>query len=183
MSGRVGAASALLALALASCTTTVDSVGYNGTGGSIHLQPLKRLPSYPNPFRDELGKSDTDIATKIANTFAQLFYGTGDQLIYYATGDQAYIQDVLHGDIRTEGIGLAMMICVQLDKRSEFDRLWTYATKQMKQRDGARAGYFQSSCDEVNGTAPCDDPYGEPQMDTARNCAHDRRRSDSGRDN
>ena len=178
MLGRVGAALALLALA--SCTTTVDSVGYNGTGGSVRLQPLKRLPSYPNPFRDELGKSDTDIATKIANTFTQLFYGTGDQLIYYPTGDQAYIQDVLHGDIRTEGIGLAMMICVELDKRSEFDRLWNYADRQMRQKDGPRAGYFQSSCDEVTGTAPCDDPYGESQLVTALIFAHDRWRSDSG---
>ena len=31
--------------------------------------------------------------------------------------DQAYIQDTLHGDMRTEGIGLAMMIAVELDKR------------------------------------------------------------------
>jgi oligosaccharide reducing-end xylanase len=176
--GRVGAASALLALA--SCTTTVDSVGYNGAGGGTHLRPLNPLPSYPNPFRDELGKSDTDIATKIANTFTQLFYGASDEVIYYPMGDQAYIQDVLHGDIRTEGIGLAMMICVELDKRSEFDRLWTYAGRQMKQKDPPRAGYFQSSCDTVTGTEPCDDPYGESQMLTALIFAHDRWTSTSG---
>jgi oligosaccharide reducing-end xylanase len=176
--GRVGAAAALLALA--SCTTTVDSVGYNGAGGGAHLRPLKQLPSYPNPFRDDLKKSDTDIATKIANTFAQLFYGAADQVIYYPTADQAYIQDVLHGDIRTEGIGLAMMICVQLDKRSEFDRLWNYATAQMKQVAAPRAGYFQSSCDTVNGTEPCDDPYGMSQMLTALIFAHDRWTSTSG---
>jgi len=176
--GRVCAASALLALA--SCTTTVDSLGYNGAGGGAHLRPLTRLTSYPNPFRNDLGKSDTDIATKIANTFTQLFYGTGDQMIYYPTGDQAYILDVLHGDIRTEGIGLAMMICVQLDKRSEFDRLWNYAVTQMKQKDPPRAGYFQSSCDIVNGTEPCDDPYGMSQILTALIFAHDRWTSTSG---
>ena len=63
--------------------------------------------------------------------------------------EQAYIQDTLHGDIRTEGIGLAMMICIQLDKRAEFDRLWTYADTQMKHTDPPRRGYFESSatCD------------------------------------
>lgn len=175
---RVGAAGALLALA--SCTTTVDSVGYNGPGG-VHLQPLKRLSAYPNPFHDELGKSDADIQSKIVATFTQLFYGNADQMIYYpTTPDQAYIQDVLHGDIRTEGIGLAMMITVELDKRMEFDRLWTYALTQMKQKDPPRAGYFQSSCDIVNSTEPCDDPYGEAQMVTALIFAHDRWTSTSG---
>jgi oligosaccharide reducing-end xylanase len=179
MFARVGAASALLALA--SCTTTVDSVGYNGPGG-VHLRRVKQPATYPNPFRDELGKSDAEIATKIAATFSQLFYGNADQMIYYQTSaDQAYIQDVLHGDIRTEGIGLAMMITIELDKRLEFDRLWTYASTQMKQKKGSlRSGYFQSSCDTVTGTEPCDDPYGEAQMVTALIFAHDRWTSTSG---
>ena len=41
--------------------------------------------------------------------------------------DQAEIRDTFHNDdIRTEGFGYAMMIAVQLDKRTEFDRMWTY---------------------------------------------------------
>ena len=162
-------------LALASCTSTVDSVGYNGTDG-IDLRPLDRQRTYPNPFKS-LGKTDKEVADKIAATWTQLFYGDPNlQAIYVPVGsDQAYIQDTLHMDIRTEGIGLAMMIAVELDKRGEFDRLWKYADTVKKQKAGPRAGYFESSCDTAAMTTmACDDPYGMAQMLTALIFAHGR---------
>jgi oligosaccharide reducing-end xylanase len=96
--------------------------------------------------------------------------------------DQANIQDILHDrEVRTEGIGLAMMIAVELDKRTEFDRLWTYANNVARYMDPARAGYFQSRCDTtMSTTGPCDDPYGMQQMLMALIFAHDRWNSDSG---
>jgi len=165
-------------LALASCTSTVDSVGYNGVGGAvgIRLQKVHGPTTYPNPFRDVM-KTDAEVADKIARTWNQLFYGDpGNQAIYVPVGaDQAYIQDTLHLDKRTEGIGLAMMIAVQLDKRTEFDRLWRYAEAEMKQKDGPRRGYFASRCDTAAmTTVECDDPYGEAQILTALIFAHDR---------
>lgn len=162
-------------VALASCTSTVDSVGYNGSGG-IHLRLLARRATYPNPLKD-LNRTDKEVADKIAATWNQLFYGDpGFEAIYVPMGiDQAYIQDTLHVDIRTEGIGLAMMIAVELDKRSEFDRLWRYADTVKKHKDGPAAGYFESSCDTAAMTkVPCDDPYGMAQMLTALIFAHDR---------
>ena len=178
----VVAVSALPALcALASCGKTVDSVGYNGTSG-VHLNKVMGPATYPNPFKD-LGKTDAEIAVKIADTFQRLFYGDPNlQAIYVPMGtDQAYIQDTLHLDRRTEGIGLAMMICIQLDKRAEFDRLWTYADTQMKQKDPPRRGYFESRCDTLTATTvPCDDPYGEQQMVTALIFANDRWGSGTG---
>ncbi len=176
------AVSALPALcALASCGRTVDSVGYNGAGG-VHLNKVTGPATYPNPFKD-LGKTDAEVAVKIADTFQKLFYGDPNlQAIYVPMGtEQAYIQDTLHLDRRTEGIGLAMMICIQLDKRAEFDRLWTYADTQMKQIDPPRSGYFESRCDTLTATTmPCDDPYGEQQMVTALIFAHDRWGSKTG---
>ena len=165
-------------LALVSCTSTVDSVGYNGVGGAggLRLRRVHGPETYPNPFK-QLGKTDMEVADKIARTWNQLFYGDpGLAAIYVPVGtDQAYIQDTLHMDIRTEGIGLAMMIAIQLDKRAEFDRLWTYANVQMKHKDGPQRGYFQSSCDgAAMTTMACDDPYGESQMLTALIFAHDR---------
>ncbi|HMF40070.1 MAG TPA: glycosyl hydrolase family 8 [Polyangia bacterium] len=168
-------------LALASCTSTVDSVGYNGIGG-IHLQPLKRLPSYPNPFKD-LGKADTDVATKIDAAFTQLFHGdAGTQAIYFPVGTgQANIQDIYHNsEVRTEGIGLAMMICVELNKRMEFDALWSYALNVLQYKDGPRQGYFQSTCDTVMSSQICDDPYGEAQMVMALIFANDQWGSTTG---
>jgi len=163
-----------LALGTTGCKGTQDSLGYNSKAG---LRPLDKRPSsYPNLFR-EVGHSDTEIANKIAAWFTQLFHGdAGSQAIYFPVGtDQANIQDILHAkEIRTEGIGLAMMIAVQLDKREEFDRLWTYATTVLERQDGAGRGYFQSHCDMPTTTQPCDDPYGEQQMLMALIFAHDR---------
>jgi oligosaccharide reducing-end xylanase len=167
---------ALLALA-AGCTSTVDSLGYNDQGGIV-LHPMTGPPAYPNAFRDLLGKSDPDIATKIATAFAQLFHGdAGTQAIYFTVGtDQADVQDVFHGDVRTEGMGLGMIICVELDKRDEFDRLWRYAKATLAVADGAAKGYFNSQC-QVPGSndwMACLDPFGLQQFVMALLLANDR---------
>jgi oligosaccharide reducing-end xylanase len=177
-SGRATALAALalvLAAGLAGCDGTADSIGYDENAGG-HLRPLKKPPTYPNLFR-EAGYSDVEIANKIAAWFTQLFHGDpGTQAIFFpVSADQANIQDILHGkEIRTEGMGLGMMIAVQLDKREEFDRLWTFASNVLERKDGAAVGYFQSHCDTPTATEACDDPYGEQQMLTALIFAHDR---------
>ena len=53
-----GVALAATLFVLASCTTTVDSIGYNASGG-VHLRPVTGPATYPNPFKD-LQKSDAD---------------------------------------------------------------------------------------------------------------------------
>jgi oligosaccharide reducing-end xylanase len=164
---------------LPSCGSTLDSIGCNeqdhgldGGGslaGGINLAPLLGPASYPNAFRDLLGKSDGEIAAKIADTFNQLFHGDAkSQAIFVPTGtDQAYILDVLHGEIRTEGIGLGMIIAVELDKRDEFDRLWRYA-KSIQIADGPGQGYFPSFCAVgTNTDEACNDPFGLQQIATA----------------
>ncbi len=165
------------ALLPVACGKTVDSLGYNGAG-ALPLGPLTGPPTYPNAFRDLLGKTDAEIAAKIAATFAQLFHGDpATQAIYVPIGtDRAYIQDVLHSDVRTEGLGLAMLVAVELDKRDELDRLWTYA-KSTPPRfgSGASSGYFLSFCETASAsTAPCLDPFGLQQMLMALIFANDR---------
>jgi len=185
---RSGAATAPAVLALAcavvcsACSSTTDSIGYNGTGG-FHLQQLKRLPTYPNAFR-ALNYTDAQIADKIATMFAQLFYGTpaDQQAIYFPMGaDEAVIEDILHGkEIRTEGMGLAMMITVELDKREEFDKLWRYADAKLRVTTGPNAGYFRSRCQGLVAPEDCLDPYGLQQMLMALVFAHGRWGSDTG---
>ena len=92
--------------------------------------------------------------------------------------DQAEIRDTFHNnDIRTEGFGYAMMIAVQLDKRTEFDRMWTYVkavrSYPMTEPSG---GYFRSSCDSVPPAeaVSCNDPFGHAQFVTALLFAKDR---------
>jgi len=61
--------------------------------------------------------------------------------------------------VRTEGIGLAMLIAVELDKKDEFDQLWRYSKGVLQQPSGAARGYFSSFCGE-DTAAPCYDAYG-----------------------
>jgi oligosaccharide reducing-end xylanase len=162
-----------LALALfASCKPTLHSIGCGENGYTLHggaaLAPLIAPASYPNAFREVLGKSDADISAKIAAAFDQLFHGDpSSQAIYFTTGtDQAYILDVLHDDVRSEGMGLGMMIAVELGKRDEFDRLWRYA-KSNQYASGPSQGYFPSFCNKGTIVVACDDPYGLQQIATA----------------
>ena len=146
------------------------------------MRNLTPLASCPNAFRDVLGKSDAASSAKLEAAFAQLFHGTEDQTIYYPEGtDQAYIKDILHGDVRTEGIGYGMIITVELNKRTEFDALWTYAKNKLKYTTGANSGYFLSSCDtSTTTTTPCIDPFGYEQFAMALIFAHDRWKSTTG---
>ena len=168
-------AAALMTVALPACRSTVDSLGYNDAD-HIPLHPLVGPAAYANPFRDVLGKSDAEIAAKIAGAFAQLFHGDpSTQAIYFPVGaDRGFIQDILHADVRTEGIGYGMLVAVELDKRDELDRLWTYARTTLRIASGPSAGYFSSFCDTSAAAIPCLDPFGLQQMTMALIFAHDR---------
>lgn len=164
--------------ALGACQSTVDSLG-SRDGGSNVLPPLRPLTgpaSYPNPFRDVLGKSETEIANKITGAFEQLFHGNPTtEAIYFSAGtDGAYIRDILHDDIRSEGLSCGMMVAVQLDARTEFDRLWTYAKSMLRHDSGPNEGYYRSYCDVARGSVPCVDPFGHQQFTMALIFAHDR---------
>jgi oligosaccharide reducing-end xylanase len=158
--------------ATAACSSTTDSLGYNGANGIV-LHPIHGPAEYPNAFRDVLGASDDEIQSKIDAAYDQLFHGdSGLEAIYFtSSSDQAYIRDIYHDDIRTEGIGYAMMISVELNKRDEFDKLWRYAKAQMQVTSGPAAGYFSSVCDP---TMTCYDPFGLQQFVMALLLAQDR---------
>jgi oligosaccharide reducing-end xylanase len=169
------AAVAALALGLCACGSTTDSLGYDNTE-SATLHMVTGPASYPNPFRDLLMQSDANISSKINNAFNTLFHGSPSYAFYTEVGtDQAYIQDTLHNDIRTEGMGLGMMICVEMNKEYEFDKLWTYSKQVMQVGSGPNAGYFDSFCNDVDGNpTACLDPYGFQQFVTALIFANDR---------
>lgn len=99
---------------------------------------------YPNLFTDLLNISPERVQARVDSAWQQLFHGDPDsQAVYYPVGDDmAYILDVLHGDIRSEGQSYGMMIAVQMDKKGEFDRLWKWARTFMQHASGPRQGYF-----------------------------------------
>jgi len=107
---------------------------------------------YRNLFK-ERGHSETEITAKIDKAFQQLFHGdSASQAVYFpaganANGSLAYVSDVPHHDIRSEGMSYGMMITVQLDKKAEFDAIWNYAMTYMYISDPAHPseGYFSWS--------------------------------------
>ncbi len=53
-----------------------------------------------------------------------------------------YIVDTGNIDVRTEGMSYGMMMCVQLDKKEEFDRIWKWTKQNMYLSEGKNRGYF-----------------------------------------
>lgn len=97
---------------------------------------------YRNIFA-ELGYSDEEIESKLNGMFQTMFYGPDDERIYYEFGeDMGYLTDTGNNDVRTEGMSYGMMMCVQLDKKAEFDRIWKWAKTYMYLDSGKNAGYF-----------------------------------------
>jgi oligosaccharide reducing-end xylanase len=85
----------------------------------------------------EAGHPQEEVTKRINDTFQQLFHGDPDtQAVYYAAGENAngslaYIKDIINNDVRSEGMSYGMMVCVQLDKKAEFDALWNWARTYM----------------------------------------------------
>ena len=114
---------------------------------------------YRNIFA-EMGKSEEEIEDKIKHAVNTFFYGEEDKRIYHAVGDEmGYLEDTGNHDVRTEGMSYGMMICVQLDMKEEFDRIWKWACTYMWMEEGESEGYFAWSCGldgtrNANGAAP-----------------------------
>ena len=106
---------------------------------------------YRNLFK-ELGYSDAEIDKKVESAWQKFFYGTDDERIYYPVGeDMAYIYTADTDDVRSEGMSYGMMICVQMDKQEEFNRLWKWAKTHMQHKSGQFKGYFAWQMN-TNGT-------------------------------
>ena len=156
---------------------TVSDAGGSDAGV---LHPVTRPTSYPKPLQQVLGLSDATVMTKITQAYNQLFHGSqSQQPIYYVNPNdstQAYIWDVLHMQVRTEGQGLGMMLAVQLNHQDDFDHLWRYAKVKLVVTTPPSAGYFNSWCDDADqtGYSMCLDPFGFEQFVTALIFAHHR---------
>lgn len=101
---------------------------------------------YRNLFM-ELGKSEADVNAKVMAAWQQLFYGNDTQRIFYPVADEmAYIYTADTDDVRSEGMSYGMMICVQMNKQEEFNKLWKWAKTYMYNASGDLRGYFAWQC-------------------------------------
>ncbi len=99
---------------------------------------------YRNLFAEYLGVTESAVHAKIDAAWHQMVSGDPDsqRFVYAVPGDMAYVPDVNNNDVRTEGLSYAMMIAVQLNQRTEFDRVWKYAKHYMAYDSGPFRGYF-----------------------------------------
>lgn len=117
---------------------------------------------YRNVFA-EAGYSREQIETKLDSCFEEIFYGK-DRFYHPVGDDMAYIEDTGNHDARTEGMSYGMMMCVQMDRKEEFDRLWKWTKTYMYMEDGINSGYFAWSVSpegvpNANGPAPDGEEY------------------------
>lgn len=107
-----------------------------------------------------IGKEDQEINNRLNEIFETFFYGSEEERIYHPAGeDMGYLEDTGNHDARTEGMSYGMMICVQMNKKEEFDRIWKWACTYMWMEEGESEGYFAWSCGldgtrNANGAAP-----------------------------
>ena len=112
---------------------------------------------YRNLFA-ELGYQEQEVKARLEQIFQTMFYGSDEERIYHAVGDKmGYLTDTGNHDVRTEGMSYGMMMCVQLDKKEEFDRIWTWTKTYMWMPDGINQGYFAWSCG-LDGTKNSEGP-------------------------
>ena len=91
---------------------------------------------YRNLF-EEAGHTQKEITERLEQIWNTFFYGTEEERIYHPVGDDmGYLEDTGNHDARTEGMSYGMMICVQMDKKEEFDRIWKWACTYMWMEDG-----------------------------------------------
>jgi oligosaccharide reducing-end xylanase len=102
--------------------------------------------TYRNLFV-EAGHTEADVDAKIARAWKQLFAGHPETERLFTpsgrneNGPLAYIPDIQHTDVRSEGMSYGMTIAVQLDRKAEFDALWNWSMTHMYQKDPKHPSY------------------------------------------
>jgi len=104
------------------------------------------MKTYRNLFA-EYGYDEKEIQERLENIFQNIFYGSDEERFYHEVGDDmGYLTDTGNNDVRTEGMSYGMMMCVQLDKKKEFDRIWKWVMTYMYLDGPINKGYFRWSC-------------------------------------
>ena len=107
--------------------------GSTGSGGSSTGNGCTPPTAYPNLFVTLSGHTQAESDAKVAAAWSKLFTaGASGSLYFNGPGsDESYVKDTYNNDVRTEGMGYGLVIAVQLNHQTEFDRLWTWVRNHM----------------------------------------------------
>jgi oligosaccharide reducing-end xylanase len=115
--------------------SVVQTDGGFPPGADAGLPPTqcKSPPSYANLFVTVSGHTQAESDDKVSKAWSSLFDPKGAGTIYFdgPGADESYVQDIFNNDVRSEGMSYGMMIAVQLNHQTEFDRIWTWVKNHM----------------------------------------------------
>ena len=102
---------------------------------------MQEARNYRNVL-EEIGISRKEIEERLESVVRTFFYDETERIYHEAPDGMGYLVDTGNNDARTEGMSYGMMICVQLDMKEEFDRIWKWAKTYMYMEEGENEGYF-----------------------------------------
>ncbi len=120
------------------------------------MQGAFETGKYPN-YLAEVGISDEQAREKISKAFDTIFFDPEENFCHHTDEDAWCMVDTGNNDARTEGMSYGMMMCVQMDRKDIFDRLWTFSERYMLMKEGPNEGYFAWSV-KTDGTRNSDGP-------------------------
>ena len=122
-----------------------------------------RTGNYPN-YLAEIGIGEEEARARVEAAFATIFFDPEENFCHHTDEDAWCMVDTGNTDARTEGMSYGMMMCVQMDRKDIFDRLWTFSDRYMRMHEGPNAGYFAWSVQldgkhNAEGPAPDGEEY------------------------
>ena len=123
------------------------------------------MSTYPNQFA-RIGISDAAVLSRLSDCFSTIFFSPENNFYHpHPTDpDSACMVDTGNNDARTEGMSYGMMMCVQMNRKDLFDKLWTFSMRYMHLSSGVHQGYFAWSVQldgkhNAEGPAPDGEEY------------------------
>lgn len=103
----------------------------------------------------------------IQNAYSKLFEGDpiDERICFDASDDMSYIIDIGHDDIRSEGMGYGMFITALTGHEKQFDKLWNFTKRYVRNDQGPNVGYFSWQISTTNfgmldpGSSPSAEEY------------------------
>jgi oligosaccharide reducing-end xylanase len=165
--------------------SSTGGVGGNptgGTGGGPGPTGTMTIPgkgctppaAYANLFVSVSGHTQAESDAKITAAWNQLYNPSNANRVYNngPGADESYVLDTGNNDVRTEGMSYGMITAVELDKQTEFDRLWTWVKNHMASgTTGEIAWHCSTSGSKLSSGGA---PDGEEYMATALIFANNR---------
>ena len=111
---------------------------------------------YPN-YLAEVGVSDEQAREKVEQAFRTIFFDPEEKFCHHTDEDAWCMVDTGNNDARTEGMSYGMMMCVQMDRKDIFDRLWAFSERYMLMKQGPHEGYFRWSV-HIDGSPNSEGP-------------------------